>query len=82
MLSVAARPQPVKVNPSRRSEPDRCTTIPSGPACQSSTSASGTGSPAPSSTRPCSRIAPGVPGATSAESPSYSRPKAKNGPTV
>ena len=55
---------------------------PSGSACQVSTSASGTGSPAPSSTRPRTAIAPGVPGGTTNGPSSHGSPSEKNGPTV
>src|SRR5579875_475363 len=55
---------------------------PSGPACQVSTSASGTGSPAPSSTRPAITIAPGAPSSTTNGPSGHGSPIAKNGPTV
>jgi len=70
-LSVLARPKPVNVCPSRHREPDRATTFPSGSACQISTSASGTGSPAPSYTRPCSLIASARVCGTSSAPPAY-----------
>ena len=52
--SVPERPKP------RKSPPN----APAGSACQLSTSASGTGSPAPSNTLPRSQTAPGVPSGT------------------
>ena len=50
--------------------------------CQTSSSASGTGWPAPSSTWPSIRIASAFPGATICSPRSYGRPIPKNGPTV
>src|SRR5699024_7984766 len=66
--STAARPKPVKVKPSRRSDPVARGTVPFSSGCQISRRASGTGTPAPSYTTPCRRTAraePAGPGALS-----------------
>src|SRR5437764_4899792 len=69
--SVPLRPHP---NPSRWP--------PSASACQISTIASMTGSPAPSSTRPAKRRASARPGSTSSWCGRTQSPTEKNGPTV
>ena len=46
--SQAARPNPVNVKPSRRSDPVARETVPVSSGCQISRIASGTGTPAPS----------------------------------
>src|SRR6202042_378035 len=56
--------------------------LPSGAACQVSISASGTGSPAPSSTTPLMVIAPGVPSGTTNGPSGQGSPIARNGPIV
>src|SRR5215467_1372844 len=55
---------------------------PSGSACQVSTSASVTGSPAPSKTRPVIVIAPGVSSGTTNGPSGHGSPIDRNGPTV
>src|SRR5690348_13899999 len=55
---------------------------PSGSACQVSTSASVTGSPAPSNTLPVRVIAPAVPSGTTNGPSGQGSPIARNGPTV
>ncbi|BAS11634.1 hypothetical protein AHiyo4_50560 [Arthrobacter sp. Hiyo4] len=68
-----ARPQPVKVYPSRTKEPVCCTILPSASGCQISRMASGMVSPAPSYTVPWRRMEPGDPGARSSLSFAYGR---------
>ena len=67
--SVLARPKPVNVCPSRRSEPDRCDDLPVGvglPDLDQRVRHRRAGAVV---TVPCSRTAPGVPGATRSRSP-------------
>src|SRR5215204_4518710 len=81
-ISVAHRPNP----PNPLMEGPRGSSgwakRPAGSACQVSTSASGTGSPAPSVTRPVSRTAPLVPSATTSGPSGQHNPTPKNGPIV
>src|SRR5688500_9387611 len=81
--SVALRPKPRKSF--QRTAPrgsSGWSNRPSGSACQVSTTASGTGTPAPSYTVPAIRNAPGVPSGTTYGPSGHTRPNEKNGPTV
>src|SRR5262245_17555192 len=84
LSSVGIRPYPVKPSSSRSSRLSAgWAYLPCVSACQISISASGNGSPSPSSTRPAIVTrSPGTPGPDRSFRFNHARPMVKNGPTV
>src|SRR5918999_3975886 len=84
--SVGHRPNPAKPDPPDVDTAPRGSSgwskRPPGSACQVSITPSGTGAPAPSSSTPEMRIAPGVPSGTTRCPPDHVSPMDRNGPTV
>src|SRR5665213_4351862 len=80
--SVAQRPKPRKADPLLPRGSSGCANRPSGSACHVSTMASVTAAPAPSSTWPLMRMAPGVPSGTTLGPSLHANPRVRKGPAV
>src|ERR671923_2301417 len=80
--SVGHRPKPANPDPEGPRGSSGWSKRPSGSACQVSITPSGTGAPAPSSSTPEMRIAPGVPSGTTRWPSFQVSPMDRNGPTV